>query len=74
MKLMQLPNGTWLDPRAVISIQAVPRQFGPGGSAPPQVILILPAGMAALPCETMEEADALRDRLAGIVNEECKVS
>jgi len=70
-KLIQLPNGQWLDPRAVLGVQSMERQYGPGGSAPPRVIIAYPTGICAIDCETIQSANELRDKLAEQINEEC---
>jgi hypothetical protein len=75
MQLIQMPDGTWMRPSSIRVIEAVEaheckdENCGCGsGRYPPGVFVITRYGKEMHPCESFDDAEALRDKLAALVN------
>jgi hypothetical protein len=67
MRLYQLPDGTWVDPETIRGIRMLPRHQGTVLHAP-RVVISTPDNVLIVDCESEEDAEALRDRIAAVVN------
>jgi hypothetical protein len=67
-RLAQLSDGTWIDPATVRMVVAEPRDRH--GNPPRVVVWSYEPGPSprVLACESREDAEAMRDEIAGIVN------
>lgn len=69
MKLHQLPTGTWIDLSAVTRIEANPKSIGKSyPEDDPRVVICCSFSFDVIHTSTAEEAEALRDSLAALVN------
>jgi hypothetical protein len=68
--LIQLPNGNWVLPEHVLAVVKLSRcEAGNGGSYPPRIRIDTRDGISQLsPCETEEEAELVRDKVAAQIN------
>lgn len=70
-KLVKLPDGSHVDARYVVLIRAPhPACDGIRGRIPPRVIVGDARQVYCMYCESFEDAEALRDRIAEAVNKE----
>jgi hypothetical protein len=63
--LIQLPNGTWVDPEMVRSIQA----RGDNDGFSPSILVLYDDAQCCMFCQTWEDACHVRDTLAATINE-----
>lgn len=70
MKLIQLPDGTWIDPDYVKMIAAADEigAYSSGGVIPPRIIVQIDDDRRVCEMPSMAEARTERDRLAAIVS------
>jgi hypothetical protein len=69
MKLHQLPDGTWVDPGTIRCIRVLSFRERGATLPAPRVIVSTPDAVLVLDCESDEDAEALRDRIAAVANE-----
>ncbi len=72
MKLRQLPiSGNWIDPSTITKVRAERSEYIPlGGVFPDHVVVSYGNASTTLRCQSFEQAQAIRDEIAGWANEE----
>lgn len=73
MKLIKLPNGSWIDPATVTAVLVHPREYGvklsDGQPLYPPRVSILSAGAACvIPCDDLEQAAQIAVEWAEKIN------
>jgi hypothetical protein len=69
-RLVQLPNGSWVDPDCIIAIEAFSGGWSHGTLHAPRVVVATKDGSRlVIDIDSFEDAEAERDRLAAVINE-----
>jgi hypothetical protein len=68
--LVQLPDGSWVDPKLIVHVGLHAASTGIGGRLPDRVVVVAGNGLILINCESYEDAETLRDRIAGAANGE----
>jgi hypothetical protein len=70
-KLIQLKNGSWVDPEYIIGSEAFGGGWSHGTLHAPRVVVVTKDGSRlVIDFDSFEDAEAERDRLAAVVNGE----
>jgi hypothetical protein len=70
MKLQQLSNGNWIDLSTVTEIKTLEREqcFDGGPILAARVVLVCNGGFQVVLCDDIQQANAMRDEFARLVN------
>lgn len=70
MKLFQLADGSWIDQSYILMVEVADRErFSDSGvTHAPRVIIHLQGDRRVIDCESLNDAEVMRDQIASVVN------